>query len=257
MRAALLPLLLTCTLGCSSVRLATLQSDFDDLYGARQACAKRADAREAPDAPGPELPCEGQDVALYELALDAEKAARRAGDPRTRIALLRLAGVAAWQGAGREADALVAKAALEGVTQCDALEEQVRRQETWGAPRDCAVLVLLPALLAHDVQLERLARLRAAGACATGDVSLAELVDSWADSTVLFVQRREAKALGYRGLSPGVRRYVAETKRRMMCNFEKVRTLAPATCPTETARAGEEKRRIEAELGTTFLDACG
>jgi hypothetical protein len=43
----------------------------------------------------------------------------------------------------------------------------------------------------------------------------------------------------------------------MMCNFEKVRTLAPARCPAETARAGEEKRRIEAELGTSFLDACG
>jgi len=252
MRFTLLPLLLPCLFACTATRLATLQGNFNTLYEAKQRC------EQSTGVPDERIPCEGeQDMALYELARGADAAASSAADPRTRIALLRLAGVAAWQGAGAAADALVNKVSFEGVMRCDALEERVRAHETWGAPRDCALLVLLPALLAHEVKLAQLAVLRKAGQCAVGDIALRDIVDTWADSTVLFVRAHESKALGYRGVSDSVRRYVAEAKRRMMCNFQKVRSFEPARCPAESARALEEKDRIESALGTTFLEECG
>ena len=117
--------------------------------------------------------------------------------------------------------------------------------------------MLLPALLAHEVQLEKLATLSDAKQCSVGDIELRDIVDTYADSTVLFVHAHESKALGYQGVSDSVRSYVAESKRRMMCNFHKVRSFEPGTCPGENERALEEKERIETELGATFLDGCG
>lgn len=236
-------------LSCTATRLATLQGDFNDLYEAKRAC----------DEPGGDAPlCLGaQEVALYELATEAEKAAGQAKDARTKITLLRLAGVAAWQGAGQHADALVTKVSLEGVKACDTLEARVRQKETWGAPRDCTMLVLLPALLAHETQLEKLASLRAAKSCTAGDVELRKIADSYADSTVLFVDTHEAKALGYQGTSESVRAYVAETKRRMQCGFHtEVIDVASDFCREQIDRLLDEKDRIEQATGATFLDAC-
>jgi hypothetical protein len=249
MRNGILVLLLAPLLSCTATRLATLQSDFNDLYSAKITC-------EPNDGADTGLACEGQDVPLYQLALEAEASARKAKDPRSRIALLRLAGVAGWQGTGDNANELVERVSLEGVQRCDALEQRVRAKETWGAPRDCAILVLLPALLAHDVQLEKFAALEAAKQCVVGDVSYQDVVETYADSTVLFVHLKEGQALGYTGLSDSVREYVAESKRRMMCNFEKVRSKARTVCPGQSARAGAEKKRIEDVLGTSFVAEC-
>ena len=249
MRSCLLVLLVAPLLACTATRLATLQGDFNDLYGTKNACEEQ-------DASARALSCEGQEIPLYELAVSAEAAAGKARDARTRIALLRLAGVSAWQGVGRNADQLVTRVSLEGVKRCDALEERVRRQETWGAPRDCAMLVLLPALLAHDVQLENFAALQTAASCSVGEVSYRDIVDSYADSTVLFVATQKSKALGYTGSSPSVRLYVEETQKRMLCNFGKLRSSAPDVCPAESNRAAREKDRIEGELGTTIADEC-
>ena len=43
----------------------------------------------------------------------------------------------------------------------------------------------------------------------------------------------------------------------MLCNFQKIRSFQPERCSDESERARQVKDRIEAELGTTFLDECG
>lgn len=93
--------------------------------------------------------------------------------------------------------------------------------------------------------------------CSLGDIELGDIVETYADSTVLFIHSQQAKALGYQGVSDSVRKYVAETKRLMMCNFHKLGSFEPALCSDERERARRVKDRIEAELGTTFLDECG
>lgn len=247
MKPILVVLSLAVLTGCAGARLSSLQSEFNELYARAAECAK---------SPTDSLDCTGQDLALHQLALDAEEAAGKADDPRTQIALLRLAGVAAWQSHGARADAQATKIALAGEQRCDALDSEVKRRSAWGAPRDCALLLILPGLVAHDQLLEQLAALETAQACTAGDVALADLVDTYADATVLFLEDRKAKALGYQGISPSTRAYFEESQKRMVCNFERVRRLALDHCSAQAEPSRREKERIEQRIGTSFAELC-
>jgi hypothetical protein len=126
--------------GCTATTLSGLQSDFVTLYQQKDRCEQ---ARKK----GKALPSEcmaDYDQALMDIALEAEKLVGRAEDAGTRVGLLRLGALAAWQG-GEEGFNKADDLASRGSRLCDSLDKK-----GFGAPRDCAILRLVPALVAHD-----------------------------------------------------------------------------------------------------------
>jgi hypothetical protein len=127
--------------GCTAATFSSLQSDFITLYQQKDRC------EELQKKKNEALPSEcmvdyGQ--ALMDIAKEAEKLEGKAEDARTRIGILRLGALAAWQG-GEKGFGKANDLASKGIRLCDSLD-----RERFGAPRDCAVLRALPALIAHD-----------------------------------------------------------------------------------------------------------
>lgn len=171
------------------------------------------------DACAPEQPCRA--AARDELARLAEEtadAAPGARDEPTRLALLGLAGTAAWQ-AGPDAGALAVRSAEVGVVRCRTLDELAQTGQARGAPDACAVLELLPALVAHASALADLEQLAARPPDASGEERLAELVAHYPQDTFLLVQQRAPHATGYAGIDPATIGWVEETHRRLFCDF--------------------------------------
>jgi len=141
--------------GCTAARFATLENDLDGLLTAKERCRagapdalRRSSAMpRAWDADGATLDSCEFGPALLSLAADAEQAAGKARDERTKVGLLRLASVAAWQ-AGEGGFAETVRLSLKGQEVCAGLLE--RRKTEFGAPRDCAVLMGVGVLAQAD-----------------------------------------------------------------------------------------------------------
>lgn len=130
---------------CTAATFSGLQTDFDQLQDRARDCAGSNDAGLGFSE------CAGQTrTAMLDLARQAEEAAGDAGDPRTRIGLLRLAGVAGWQSRLDAGYTLAGAVSVQGLEQCRALPA-----DQFGAPRDCAIHEILPALIAHESTVER------------------------------------------------------------------------------------------------------
>ena len=82
--------------------------------------------------------------ALATLARDAEAAAQKDADPLNRVALYRVASVAAWQ-AGGAGEGLVLRVTDAGIATCEALPGKDQ-----SAPRDCSLIRLAAPLAVQD-----------------------------------------------------------------------------------------------------------
>jgi hypothetical protein len=85
-----------------------------------------------------------QPEALATLARDAEAAAQKDADPLNRVALYRVAAVAAWQADGAE-EGLVLRVTDAGITSCEALPGKDQ-----SAPRDSSLIRLAAPLAVQD-----------------------------------------------------------------------------------------------------------
>lgn len=159
---------------------------------------------------------------LLELADSARRWAAEAGDERDRIRLLRVAGTAAWQG-GPEGVVIATRVSEDTVPRCRSIEELSRTGQTQPAPADCALLEILPGLVAHTHHLQELAPLEALRPTEGGRQALARIVDHYPPETFLFVQQREEWAKAYEALGPRGRTYVESAKRVLFCDYTRVR----------------------------------
>ena len=211
---------------CTGVSMSRLQNDFDRLYQEKEDCRQSADARNTLDITRIEsIPClEESEAALFNLAQSAKSAAEDASDQRTKVALLRLAGVSLWQsgrGTQGEGNALVNQITSEGESICDSLETEARKENIFGAPRDCAILTILPALVWHSEYFNRLEQLAKKEPTEDRKKTLEGIISNYPNNTVLFIVAKETKAKGFTGLSDSVKVYIEEVKKRSFCNYLK------------------------------------
>jgi hypothetical protein len=123
------------TPGCCGMKLRRLDGQLNDLYTLKvEALQRNQDA----------APAESQ---LAAVANDARAQAADCGDPKDRIALYRVAAVAAWQ-AGPLGARLVAPISADGIAECDALPAKDQ------PARDCSLIRLAEPMAVQD-QLAR------------------------------------------------------------------------------------------------------
>jgi hypothetical protein len=133
-------LLLVVINGCTAASFSELQSDFIVLYQQKDRCEKYREENKP-------LPVEclaDHNQALLEIARETEKIADKTGDERTQIGLYRLGAIAAWQ-ASEKGWTIATDLSSKGERLCETLDPK-----SFGAPRDCAILMIMPALIAHD-----------------------------------------------------------------------------------------------------------
>jgi hypothetical protein len=209
---------------CTSVSLPRLQTEFDQLYREREACLSQGTERGKDVTKVKSIPCmEQAEAAFFDVARSAKSAADTAGDQRTKIALLRLAGVSLWQsgrGGEKEGNALVNDICFQGESICKGIEGEVKKGEIYGAPRDCALLAILPALVWHSEYKRRLEDLRREIPSEQGKEELSKIIENYANNTVLFVSTKKEEVRNYTGISRSVLEYIEEVQKRSFCNFQ-------------------------------------
>jgi hypothetical protein len=208
---------------CAGVSLSRLQTEFNQLYQEREACLSQG-PESGPDVTKVKsIPCiEQAEAAFFDLAQSAKSAADTAHDQRTKIALLRLAGLSLWQsgrGAEKEGNALVNHIFLEGESICKAVEEKAKRGEIYGAPRDCALLAILPALVWHSEYKRRLEGLKREAPSEHGKEELSRIIENYANKTVLFLSDKKEEVRNHTGLSRSVMGYIDQVEKSSFCNF--------------------------------------
>jgi len=156
-------------------------------------------------------------TALLSLAEEAEKLAGEAKDPRTRIAILRLAGLAAWQ-SGRIGYDKALKISLEGQEACRSLPK-----EMFGAPRDCALLLGVAVLAQWDILIEDIKRLRnkrdTTGQLPAEYVSEVEKIKQALDSSWKYLDQTVGELDKFTGLDQSVRDFYQRQRFRSYCNY--------------------------------------
>lgn len=124
---------------CAGARLSSLQQEFESTYTRRADCTSGELAREDP------VRCIGdRNREFLSLAKAAAGGAGDAGDRLTEIAFHRVAALAGWQSREPEGWALAEQSAAAGRALCD----EVGAQE-FSAPRDCALMRMIPLLVSH------------------------------------------------------------------------------------------------------------
>jgi len=210
---------------CTGVSLSRYQNDFNQFYHEKQACeSQEAKEPKKLDITKIEsIPCtEEAKAKLYDLAQSAASTASNARDQRTKVALLRLAGVSLWQsgrGTEEEGNALVNITTLEGQAICEALETEAKKENIYGAPRDCAILTILPALVWHSEYYHKLKELKDQNPTEDRKKALESVISNYPNNTVLYIVAKEAAAKSFTGLSDTVKVYIEEVKRSSFCNY--------------------------------------
>jgi hypothetical protein len=194
------------------------QDRFENLFVRKQNCPSGARG----------AACRGAvEAELRELSASARASAGQAEDEASRIRLLRVAGTAAWQG-GPEGAAAAARVAEETVPECRRMEELARQDRGAPAPADCALLEILPALVAHTNHLEQLAVLTASRPTEGGLQALSRIVERYPPDTFLFIEERQEWATAYQSLGPRGRTYVENSRRVLFCDTRRVRDTVEA-----------------------------
>ena len=205
---------------CTGVTLSRLQSDFDQLYQKKLNCPEEPTVPQDITKIGSLTCIDESEAALFSLAESANSSATKASDQRTKVALLRLAGVSLWQsGRGAEANDWTYKIYQEGDSVCTPLEAKAKKGEIYGAPRDCALLTILPALVWHSEYIERLERLKYQDPTNERKQTLKEIIQNYHQNTVGFISEKENKAKNFTGISESIKEYIDEVKKRSYCNF--------------------------------------
>jgi len=210
---------------CAGVSLSRYQNDFNQFYNEKEACQSRElkEPKELDITKIESIPCtEEAKAKLYDLAQSAVRTAGNARDQRTKVALLRLAGVSLWQsgrGTEEEGNALENQITLEGQAICETLEAEAKKENIYGAPRDCAILTILPALVWHSEYYHTLKELKGKKPTEDRKKALKEIISNYPNNTVLYVVAKETTAKSFTGLSDTVKDYIEEVKRRSFCNY--------------------------------------
>jgi hypothetical protein len=240
---------LTLSAACTGVSPASGQSRFAQLDARKRACQT--------GVAGASCRAEAE-RAFLALADRAAAGAEGARDERARLALMRLTGLAAWQ-AGPDGVVLATRASEAALPRCRTLDELARFGQVVGAPRDCALLEILPALVWHDGYLRELEALDAAPASAAGQTMLVRITTNYADDTFLLIQEREPRAIAYEGLDASLTAYVATTKRSLFCDFRRVRDAVQRHDRYREAlesRVLEEIARGSSAVGLRLTEDC-
>lgn len=170
---------------------------------------------------------QGVEEEMLLLSERARASADADGDEATRIRLLRVAGSAAWQGG--PAGALIAtRIAEDTVPRCRSLEALSLKSRTEPAPVDCALLEILPGLVAHTNHLDQLTALRLLRPTDGGLQALARIVDHYPGDTFLFVQQHAERATSYQAVGPRGRAYVETSRRVLFCDYRRVQDAVDA-----------------------------
>ena len=202
---------------CSSISLSDLQTTFERIQQGRADCSV-VDAQVLDRV----VACPS-DAALLDIARKAF-AARDSGDDRTNVALLRLAAAAGWESRTQEGLEIAEAAATDGIRRCDALPAK-----QFGAPRDCALLRITPAIVVHVRALNLVARIgttEPARVSAEDRNSLGVTSDTYVDNTFGFIERVRATTLAAdAALDPSVLTYVERQRRAFYCTAGKLAEL--------------------------------
>lgn len=198
--------------GCTATRLATLQREFNEYHkletmGSQQ--IQRWEQLQESTAQG-----------YVEIASEALDSAGEAKKPTTRVAFYRLAAVAAWQ-AGEAGDKVYEAAQSQGAAECEKDWSDMYRP-----PRDCALLLLLPAIVANTELAPSIDAVSAAierGGVTDATVQQAqELYDRFPGNTWQYLQYRRDEVVKLTGIDKSVVSYMDREERTYYCNFVKL-----------------------------------
>jgi hypothetical protein len=196
--------------GCAARAFSSLQSDYQDVIRQRVGCA-------APPTAETVQRCAGDDGAvLADIARRAREAAADASDERTRIGLLRLAAAAGWTSRTPEGFEQARAAAEEGQGRCAKLSP-----DRFGAPRDCALLALAPAFVAHQEAVRLLTALRQPGGAAEpGNLEKLRAVSrDYASTTLGDIEAKKGAGAIPREAAPELDGYVTRQLPIMTCTI--------------------------------------
>jgi hypothetical protein len=196
--------------GCAARPFSSLQADYQDVIHQRAACG-------GPPNVDTVRRCTADDGAvLTDIARRARETTADASDERTRIGLLRLAAVAGWTSRTPEGFEAARAAAEEGQGRCAKLSP-----ERFGAPRDCALLALAPAFIAHQETVGFLATLRrSGGAKEAGDLErLRAFSRDYASVTLGDIEAKRAAGAISRDAAPELDGYVTRQLPEMACTI--------------------------------------
>ncbi len=220
---------------CSAVSLSDLHTTFERIQQNRADCSV-IDAKILDRV----IACPS-DAALLDIARKAF-AARDSGDDRTNVALLRLAAAAGWESRTQEGLEIAEAAAADGVRRCDALPAK-----QFGAPRDCALLRIAPAIVVHVRALNVIARV---GTSEPGRVSaedrnsLGVTSDAYVANTFDFIERVRSTTLAAdAALDPSVLTYVDRQRRAFYCTAAKLGELNRTLGDTQRMRTMFARRQ--------------
>lgn len=202
--------------GCTTLSRIThvgAQDRFEKLFVRKQNCASGA----AGSACRQEAEAE-----LLELAQRSHDSAAQEMNPLSRIRLLRISATAAWQ-AGSQGAGLADRIAEDTVPRCRSFEEEARKGNATPPPVDCALLEILPGLVAHTNHLAQLDALSALGPTEGGLRALTRIVEHYPPDTFLFVQAHQEWATAYESLGQRGRTYIETSRRILFCDYRRVR----------------------------------
>ena len=234
---------------CTAAKFSDLQSDYDRLLDRTLACA---DQRQAADLGF--SACAGQHgTAMLDLARAAEEVAGEAGDARTRIGLLRLAGMAGWQSRIEPGFALAGAVSLQGQELCRGLPA-----EEFGAPRDCAIHLILPALVAHESTLQRAEAFDVETGDETERREMLDRIGTYLAATWDFIDSKQGEIAADNRIDPLFFTYLDNQRQTILCTAHArlaplARTLGDAALADRVARAAEA-RADESELPISCRD---
>ena len=222
---------------CTAAKFSDLQSDYDRLLDRALACA---DQRQAADLGFGA--CAGEHgTALLDLARSAEEVAGEAGDARTRIGLLRLAGLAGWQSRIEPGFALAGAVSLQGQELCRSLPA-----EEFGAPRDCAIHLILPALVAHESTLAMAEAFERGSGDESQRREMLERIDTYLAATWDFIEPKRAEIAADNRVDPLFLTYLDAQQETILCTAHGklaplARTLGDTALADRVAQAAEAR----------------
>lgn len=222
---------------CTAAKFSDLQSDYDRLLDRTLACADQQRAADLGFSA-----CAGQHgTAMLDLARSAEEVAGEASDARTRIGLLRLAGMAGWQSRIEPGFTLAGAVSLQGQELCRGLPA-----EQFGAPRDCAIHLILPALVAHESTLQLAEAFDVESSGETERREMRDRIDTYLAATWDFIEPKRAEIAADNRIDPLFLTYLDGQREIILCTAHGklaplARTLGDAALADRVARAAEAR----------------
>jgi hypothetical protein len=213
--------------GCTAGKFDNLQAQLEDLEHQRIDCAaaenQLEDSAALNVAEDVALRCGDAGPQYVAIARDARAAASGASDARTRIGLLRLAASAGAQSGGPEGREIAGAAGEQGRQECQQLPS-----DQFGAPRDCALLAIMPAMIAHESAVGEVERLKAApDPLSEADAQLVrDLAKSYGQNTRGYIDAKTSVVEADPTLPASFKRYVEAQQKPILCTMLAIQHLA-------------------------------